>query len=216
VALSERALHGLPSLGAAHPGAMDGHSVRLDVEYLLELPAESELPYRFVELGWNPWGHPPDAIYDQPHFDVHFYTIPLEERNAIDPERAAFPERASRVPGEALAPVGYLPHHLLEGVDPVLVTVPRMGMHWVDPGAPEFNGDRFTATMLYGSWDGRFIFDEPMVSRAFLLERADVSLPLPRHPSGVSPRTLRVYWEAAAGEHRIALRDLEARQGGGK
>jgi hypothetical protein len=211
VALSEATLHGLPTLGEHHPGAGDGHHGRLDVEYLLEMPALAGLPYRFVELGWNPWGHPPEGIYDRPHFDVHFYTIALEERNAIDPREEGFPGRAARIPAEALAPAGYVPHHVLEGVAPALVTVPRMGMHWVDPGAPEFNGGGFTATMLYGSWDGRFVFDEPMVSRAFLLTRSEMNLPLPRHPSGVSPRTLRVYWDAPTGEHRIALRDLEAR-----
>ncbi len=211
VALSEGALHGLPSLGEHHPGAGDGHHGRLDVEYLLELPDVPGMPYRFVELGWNPWGHPPEGIYDRPHFDVHFYTISLEERNAIDPDREGFLERANRIPIDALAPAGYLPHHLLEGVDPAAVTVPRMGMHWIDPGSPEFNGNRFTATMLYGSWDGRFVFDEPMVSRAFLLERSEVALPLPRHPSGVSARTLRVYWDGASEEHRIALRHLETR-----
>jgi hypothetical protein len=231
VALSDGALHGLPTAGGHHAAsgagtadlvgagtgvgtgdrAGDAHHGREDVEYLLEMPAGTAAPYRFVELGWNPKGHPPAGVYDEPHFDVHFYTISLEERNAIDPAREDFRERANRVPQEALVPAGYLPHHVLEGAEPAALTVPRMGMHWVDPSAPEFNGGSFTATMLHGSWDGRFVFEEPMVSRAFLLERPNSTLLLPHHPSGVSPRTLRVYWDADTAEYRIALRDLDAR-----
>jgi hypothetical protein len=29
-----------------------------------------------------------------------------------------------------------------------------MGVHWIDPKSPEFNGGKFTQTFIFGSYDG--------------------------------------------------------------
>jgi hypothetical protein len=214
VALSEGALRGLPQVDehAGHGsdkapgGAPPGH-----VEFVLAMPGEHGTPYRFVGLDWNPVGHPPMGIYDAPHFDIHFYTIPEAERNLIDPSHPEFAARASRVPAMEAAPVGYLPHHVLEQAEPAALTVPRMGLHWVNPAGAEFAGGPFTAAMLYGSWDGEFVFVEPMVALDFLLQDPDLTMPLSRPPSGFAPGVFRVYRDAGTSEYRIALRDLETR-----
>jgi hypothetical protein len=34
-------------------------------------------------LEWNPQGHPPSGIYEDPRFDFHFYLVPEAERLAF-------------------------------------------------------------------------------------------------------------------------------------
>ena len=87
-----------------------------------------------------------------------------------------------------------------------------MGAHWVDPKSPELNGELFTRTFLYGSWDGRMIFAEPMVTKAFMETKPDFRAPIPapaRYAApGHYPTEYRVYWNEAAKEYRVALTGL--------
>jgi hypothetical protein len=48
--------------------------------------------------------------------------------------------------------------------------VAKMGNHLTDPTAPEFNGQRFTQTFMYGAYDGEITFYEPMMTKAWLEE----------------------------------------------
>ena len=92
VALSETAFSGLPADGAAGGMPMpDGHHTYASV---LRMPAQNPTPYRFVAVDWNPAGHMPPGIYDEPHFDFHFFSATEAQRDAIapsDPEFAAIP-----------------------------------------------------------------------------------------------------------------------------
>ena len=234
-ALDEAALEGLPAPAASHGGNAHGGNPHAGMTvYDLELPARHGTPYRFVQLDWNPGGHEPPGIYDVPHFDFHFYTISKAERDAIDASvigEAEFAARANRLPPEAERAASYVP---LSPPDapPAAVAVPRMGVHWGSLHAPELQGvfgrpeaaRPFTTTFLRGSWDGRVHFDEPMVTRAFILGRKaatasaqrDSVMPLPaaqRHvPAGYYPAAYRVAYDAQAKEYRIALVQLTPRE----
>lgn len=87
--------------------------------------------------------------------------------------------------------------------------VPQMGVHWVDPTSPEFTGQRFRNTFIYGSWDGKFIFAEPMITRAFIESKPDVTAPIgvaaPYAAPGFHPSSYRVYWDQPRREYRVAL-----------
>lgn len=201
VALSEAAFAGLPADGS--PGGVqmpDGHHT---YDYVLEMPERNPTPYRFVGLGWNPVGHIPMGVFDQPHFDFHFYSMTTAERGAILPSDPEFAAKAERVPAPEFVPAGY---RKLPGA------VPLMGAHWVDPSSPELNGERFTRSFLYGSWDGELTFAEPMVTKAFLETkpdfRAPIAMPAKYATSGYHPTEYRVYWNAAAREYRVALTGL--------
>ena len=60
-----------------------------------------------------------------------------------------------------------------------------MGVHWIDVRSPELQGllgkperaKPFTATFIHGAWNGKFIFDEPMVTRAHLLAKKSATDP---------------------------------------
>jgi hypothetical protein len=212
VVLDERALENLPIGGHGAHGPM--------TEYLLQLPAQDRSPFRFVELDWNPMGH--GLPYEAPHFDFHFYTIPVEERNSIDPSDPAFATKAANLPAADLIPAGYLSSHQLVGKTPAEVSVPRMGLHWLDLASPELppRNQPFTTTYIVGTWNGKVIFQEPMITRAFILglrdgasARAAYAVPSAGRyePAGLYPSGYRVSWDAARREFHIALTGLEAR-----
>jgi hypothetical protein len=59
---------------------------------------------------------------------------------------------------------------------------PKMGVHMIDMDAPEFKGKPFTYTWIYGIYDGKLSFLEPMATREFLEKHTnvnDVSIPTP-------------------------------------
>lgn len=205
VALSEQALNGLPTHHT--PGGVElepGHFMFFSTP---EMPRNNPTPFEHVFLGWNPGGHEPPGVYDVPHFDFHFYTIPNEERLAIDAADPAFMQKATHHPAPELMPAGYV---AIPG------GVPGMGAHWVDPTTPELNGQPFTETFLYGSWDGQAIFAEPMITKAYLETRPNLyeRLPIPaaQTESGWQPGGYRVYFDEATREYRVALTDFVWRE----
>ncbi len=210
VAVDQAFLTSLPEDGA--PGGLvmpNGHSM---FEYALEMPEGHGTPFQHATLDWIPAGHEPPGIYDKPHFDVHFYTISAEERRAIRPDDPTFLEKGARLPEAEFVPAGF--------VDPGMGAVPMMGVHLVDPTSPELRAEApepFTHTFLYGSWDGRLIFLEPMVTTAFLAEKHDLSFPIAvaerYDPEGYYPASYSIRWDDAAGEYRISLTDLAWRGG---
>src|SRR5678815_5002396 len=105
------------------------------------MPARNPSQYKFVQFDWNPKGHEPDSVYTFPHFDFHFYTVPVEVRNSILPSDPQYAATAAGAPAAA-------------------VTIPMMGLHWLDVRSPELQkltgnpaGYReFTKTFIYGTW----------------------------------------------------------------
>jgi hypothetical protein len=185
----------------------DGHAL---IEWELDLPEGNPTPFRHATLDWNPMGHEPPGVYDVPHFDVHFYTITSEEREAILPVGPEFEAAAAHHPSPEFVPAGY--------VDPGMPAVPRMGVHWIDPTSPELHPETpepFTRTFIYGTWDGRLTFVEPMVATNWLATRPDETIPVPvaerYEPEGLWPGAYRVYWDAPTNQYRIALADLAHR-----
>jgi hypothetical protein len=185
-------------------------------EYLLELPADNPTPYRFVEVDWNPHGH--GGPYTSPHFDFHFYRVSLATRNEIDPADTAFATKAARLPAAEEMRAGFASSHVLLKTTPAGMTVPRMGLHWLDLKSPELppSNKPFTTTFIMGSWDGQVIFDEPMITRDFILAQRDsasarsIALPPARRyaTAGYYPDSYGITWDAAAQEYRIALKGL--------
>lgn len=179
-------------------------------EHILELPEQASLtPFRFLELDWNPGGHEPPGVYDEPHFDFHFYTISKSERDAIDPEDPEYMEKAERLPQPEAVPAGYV-------LPPLPATlVPRMGVHWVNGEAEELNGKPFRQTFIRGSWNGRMIFHEPMITKAYLESRPNVVFPIAQarchEPAGHYPSSYGIRYDEQNHEYQIYLSDFEHR-----
>jgi hypothetical protein len=211
IALDERALDGLRGPMAMPPGeGGEGHN-HVDFDsYVVPMPAQNPTPYTFVELDWNPAGHEPANVYTVPHFDFHFYKISVAERDAIVPTDPAFMTKSATVPSPE-----YLPAFAFSPLP--RVAVPRMGVHWIDVRSPEIqpppNNKPFTTTFLTGTYDGAVIFQEPMITRAYILSKPNIEMQIPVaervSPAGYYPSAYSITYDAQAKEHRIALTRLD-------
>ncbi len=225
VALSEKALEGLPAPVESTDPMANMHM------YTLDLPAKNPTQYKFVQFDWNPKGHEPDSVYTYPHFDFHFYTVPVDVRNSILPSDPQYATKAANYPAPEYRAPFYLDAATAAGAPAAAVTIPMMGLHWLDVRSPELQmltgnpqGYRpFTKTFIYGTWNGQFIFDEPMITRAHILEKktatdplvvdelVPVSTPAKYSPAGFYPSAYRISWDAQQKEYRIALTQLNWR-----
>jgi hypothetical protein len=191
-----------------------------DYEAVLALPAAAQglqLPVRWATVNWNPEGHlpPAPAVWGAAHFDFHFFladsalirgirTGPCAEFiHCDDLVRAQRPLPAAQVP---------------EGYLDVGAAVAGMGNHLVDSRDPELADPSlgFSRTFIYGTYDGRLIFLEPMVSHAYLTSRPRECTPLrtPREvaAAGWYPTRYCVRHDAAEGTSRVTLEGLTYRK----
>ncbi|QFU83661.1 hypothetical protein [Natronorubrum aibiense] len=180
--LERAALEGLPS---ANELAKSGEDVYTDkygpngasaiihhkwsLEFFLQFPETDTTPFTFLGLNWNPTGHPPDGVWTEPHFDVHFHMWPVETVDAISGPAAPTYDLPARY-----VPEGYTRDPV---VDERVIT--DMGEHMVDPTVPEMNDGPFTNTLIWGASDpdgdgtAELTFVEPMLTRAYLRSHSD-------------------------------------------
>jgi hypothetical protein len=128
---------------------------------------EALTPFKHLILNWEPHGHPPVGVFTFPHIDFHFYMISPAERLAI-PE----PSPTTIALFDAAPPAGYLPiDYTIPGA-----LVAQMGKHWLDHTMPELPPtlQPFTHVLIYGSYNTKVAFLEPMVRRDFLLSGTEV------------------------------------------
>jgi hypothetical protein len=196
IVLTDKALEGLPG---ATPG---GHAM---FSYLLPMPESGpRTVVDHVGLDWEALGHPPQGVYDVPHFDFHFYLVSPGEVAKVHfdgPDDSASP---AQQPPPELMPAGY--------VLPPGTAVPKMGAHAINPAAAEFQQKPFQATFIYGYYDKQLTFIEPMASLAYLQSKPDLTAPVPRPASyaraGSYPSTYRVAYDAGRKVYEIVLQDL--------
>lgn len=187
IQLGESALNNLPE--DTKPGD----------NYPLPLPVQAKASgMDHIEVDWNPFGHPPQAIYGAPHFDFHFYYITKQEQSSVIPG-----------PDTVTVPKQYIPTDYVNGV----VAVPNMGVHWTDTTAAEFHGIPFTATFIYGFYHGKMTFLEPMVTQAFLQTHPDFSVPVKQpaafQQSNYYPASYKVNYDASKHVYLITLSGLK-------
>lgn len=166
--LTDGALQGLPE----DPQAFDASMF----VFPLHQKAKELTPFDHLVINWNVHGHEPPGVYDLPHFDFHFYKISLADQLAIPPYPLA-PAKFDLDP-----PAGYLPPLYLH----IPGGVPQMGAHWIDLLSPEFHGQAFTHTFIYGSYDGKVTFAEPMATLATLQSGNTIHKDF-RQPQNFSP-----------------------------
>ena len=177
-------------------------------EWNLALPKEvSVAPFDHVAFYWNPRGHIPDGIYNVPHFDIHFFMVPEPQRGEITAMNYNL-EKCFKLPPQEYIPAGY--------ILPPQTEHRRMGVHWADPGSHEFHGHDFTATVLYGSYDGQVNFIEPMITRTYLETRpnytAEVKQPAAYAQPGYYPTAYTVKFVPESAEYVVSLDGLTVRK----
>jgi hypothetical protein len=184
-------------------------------EVHFDVPSGS--PFGYAGVDWNPEGHEPPGIYTVPHFDFHFYMIGHDRVDAIEAGPATYP-----IPDDQV-PVGYVrPPAIDTNGDGELDTpgvVPQMGEHLVDPTSPEFQGEPFTYTFIWGAYNvegdvGQLTFMEPMVTRAFLLDlngeiAPDIEMPAAFRDAGTYPTRYVIRNLAEQDAYVVALDNFE-------
>jgi len=141
-------------------------------QLMLSIPDEisQKTPFQHIMVDWNAQGHEPADIYDLPHFDFHFYMQPLAETMAIPPYAQAKAKFDNNPPADQI-PTGFVKNP---------GGIPAMGAHWSDTSSPEFKGQKFTDTFIYGSYDGKVTFWEEMTTLAFIKTNPNTDLPIPQ------------------------------------
>lgn len=184
VALTDAALNSVP----AGTGT-EGHGHAAGNHWVMKLPAKAGLtPFNHVSMHWNPNGHEPENIYTLPHFDFHFYTTTPEEVLEIGTYEADS-VRFKNMPSAEYYPANY--------INPGAATaVPQMGGHFIDVTYGEFQGKKFSEAFLFGSFDGKVTFYEPMITLEFLKNNSnyvrDIPQPAKVQKSGWYPTKMRV------------------------
>jgi len=181
--INEAALNTVPTGG--EPG--HGHQHEDNMIIPIHEKGKTNSPFKFIMLNWNRNGHEPEAIYGLPHFDMHFYmTEQNEVMNYTDPVKL-----------DADPAADYLPANHI-GVHPL----PQMGKHWIDVTSPELNGSLFTQTFIYGSYDSKVVFYEPMITLDFLknVESFERPIPVPSkfEKAGYYPTKMKVIKQGGA------------------
>jgi hypothetical protein len=178
-----------------------------DTEYVLALPHASLTGFYLMGIDWNPNGHIPPGIYDVPHFDFHFYLVDQGVRDGITATGSNL-ELIRKKPMDAYIPQGYVFAPESER--------PLEGVHWVDMSRPEFHGKPFTATFIYGFYNGTMSFLEPMVTTKYLQTRPSltekVNLPTAFAQPGYYPTRYSVTYDKLTGKYTVAIERLKIRQ----
>ncbi len=195
---SEEALSTLPT------GPLPGEGW---TEVSLALPPQaSATAFKHIGLNWNPNGHSPAKIYDSPHFDFHFYMINEAERAGITATGDDL-LRTKKQPAAEFVPSGYIYVPDSEHA--------RMGAHWVNPLSKELNGQSFSTTFIYGSYNGSLIFAEPMIAKSFLETKTDVTelikLPAKYARAAYYPTRYSVRYDPIKKEYTVALEGMTLR-----
>ena len=187
-------------------------------EWAVPLPTDAtkrpDVPFKWALINWNPIGHIPPGVYDLPHFDVHFYLETIENVFAIEPGTCGpefvrcdqFDLAKKSIPGNYI-------HHDYKDVGAV---APAMGNHLIDLTSPEFNGQRFERTWIFGIYGGRITFYEEMLARDYILGKPDKCHPIKTAAAvdraGYYPTVSCVRYDAARDTYTVSMEQFVLRE----
>lgn len=132
-------------------------------------------PFGTAQLDWEPTGHAPAGIYDDPHFDFHLYYTDAAAVEAIGVGSCsnvgflsadAWRKSLKPMPAQCF-PTGAFTNTAL--------AVSGMGTHLVNVLSPEFKMPfhGFGQTFIFGAYDGKINFVELMASLHWLRANAE-------------------------------------------
>ncbi len=197
IIINETALQSLPTT--------PGGSMQMNMASMPFNDSATKLPFTHAYLMWNPQGHEPAPVYTLPHFDFHFYYQSEAERMAIPPYETDS-SKFLIYPASEFFPANYIS---------TPGGVPQMGTHWADTTAPEFNGKKFTNTFIYGSYDGKQTFLEPMITKAFIdsISGFEDAFPQPAKFASAGYHPTKYKLSKSNGNVIVSLTDFVYREG---
>ena len=109
-------------------------------------------------------------------------------------------------------PANYI-HADFQNVDAV---APAMGNHLVDLTGPEFGGEQWKHSFIFGVYDGKITFYEEMLTRAHLLSQPNACDPIKFPPAvglrGFYPTQSCIRYDSATGEYTVSLEEFVYRE----
>lgn len=174
----------VPAADAKPPANMDammmGPTLRLEFPEVVKKTTFLD----HLDLYWEEFGHPP-ARYITPHFDLHFFGIPSADVGRIDCKNL-------QAPTPDALPKGYLPA-VPPGASAADFCVPLMGFHSLPVSEFTANAELkpglFDQTLIAGYYDNKYIFTEPMITRAYLMGKQNFEYAV-SNPARVGRATL--------------------------
>jgi hypothetical protein len=191
ISITDAALSSVPI-----DGNHNGHENHL----VLSLHPKHGTAFDHAQLDWNPSGHE-GPMYMLPHFDFHYYNMtPAQVDGIVEGTQMNNHPDVAYIPAGHIAPAP---------------GVPKMGKHWLDPTSPELGGGKvFTQTFIFGSYDGKINFWEPMITKAFIDTTTNFSRTIPQpakfQRSGYYPTKMSI--KRHDGLTDIILEDFVQRQ----
>lgn len=202
--MTQAALDGLPGSTAGPPPML-----------MIDFPDQaSATAFDHVMLNWNPVGHDPIVLFGKPHFDFHFDMVDMAMLEAISPSDPDYAAKAEHAPEAKYVPQGYV---VPPGGPAAAQAVPGMGVHLVDSGDTSLvpGSYDFQQILINGTWDGRYTFIEPMITREWLLTApsAQQALKLPEayQQAGYYPTTYGVHVDEQTKDYVISLGGMTMR-----
>ncbi len=174
----------------------------------LHLKAKQLTPFNHIGLNWNPHGHIPEGVFDVPHFDIHFYMISIADQMAIPAWSQETDAAFNNYPPEGYMPADYF-------TPPGDATAEaQMGKHWLPVNLGAFLP--FSKIMIYGSYNGKVIFTEPMITLDHLLSHVDSSTDYSQpeffQKPGNYPTKYNIYHNPDNGNTYITLSEFVAQE----
>jgi hypothetical protein len=173
-----------------------------DAFFVLPMPEKNETLVDHISFDLAAHGHEPAGVYDKPHFDVHFYMVTEKE---VDGIAGSGPEI------DLLPPAKYAPKDYVPGPN-----VPKMGKHWIDSTGVELHNKPFEQTLIYGSYNGKFTFIEPMIAISYLQSKPNISFDVKplgaAQKAGLYPQKYSINYGNEDHLYTISLDDLQRKE----
>lgn len=160
--------------------------------------------FQHMTCDYYPYGHNPMGIFDVEQIDFYFHYASEAERlkigaNAADSTRYKMD-----------LPAGTLPPTFIDAV-----YWPTIGTHLVNVASPTFAVPPFQTEQLYGKYDGKLSFIEPMISLGLIRSVTSGSKSYDIFQPGIYPKPGKLYPKKynvsrdASGNYRFSLSDFE-------
>ena len=185
--------------------------------FMLQLPtdANSKLPFKSASMDWNPQGHEPLMFFADKHFDFHFYTAPESEIHNIDMDT----NKMYKEPNQSDVPAGYTGYvNITPGPGRIATGgVPQMGWHFTDSTVPMIPGQYvFDHIFIYGFYNGKMTFMEPMITKDFLEAKTTVTANIKQPQTYLNsgnywPTKYTIRYDATTQRYLVEMHDLVLR-----
>lgn len=187
-------------------------------ERVIPLPSEisrrDDIPFKWILLNWNPEGHIPEGVWNLPHFDIHFYIEDIENVFSLMPGPCG-PERM-RCDQYEIATKEVPSKYIHEDFEDVGAAAPAMGNHLIDPTGPEFDGEPFTRSWIFGAYDGQITFYEEMLSLDYMHSQPDDCFPIKTPPAveltGYYPTIVCTRYHPEDSSVSVSMEEFEFRE----